>query len=710
MQQEGSQGSNIGLSWLRAPSVEVHSVPRDPSVEGPEGPEPSNPAASLLFSPDNPFDEAIGYIFSPDQGPEDKSQPVRIKFVPLFPSPQPSDTSIEVAREFYPARLTDSPLTQGPFIDNNGGLSGGFDGLQSSIATTQRNQSDRSDAKKTTENEPSGKAEPNVTDAPRYDPFANVPDVDIWPLYLQHALAQDKETIQAWDSNLDSILIFMTVLTTLVVETYKNLQPDPQVEMLRAILAQLQRNDAASSADITTPVPPFRLTASAVRVNIYWFSSLIISLSTALLTILAKQWVNYLLAGLSPVPSRGGRHRQYRIDGLQKWKLPAVLLLLPILLHIALLLFFAGLVDFIWALDGNVGAVAAALVITTFMVYVATNVLSYIYPECPFKTSVTAFIAVLHELSRVTYSRLVLHTKLAWIATSTIAASVLKSLLAGRVFDRSTVKRAISDLRDDVDHVVSRASRYITMRISSLRYQDEQYISQNTSLVDSRVLVWMVHHVSRLASPEQLGYALMRFPHLVRLRQLFMQEGALPFIERLLHKWFDAPWSELGSTHRRNVVATIRTLGMLLTEEEMDGLEHIEPTVPDGTLTDRTPFLLVQRPQQTVQQLLSPRSLQLVAHLLTRIRVLPLSLQAFTLRLSVQLGEEESAVLWARFDKHKVFDDIVFRVQNVTVDDRHRVGLIPAVNTVIYLALCEAAYPLRPSSPSDSNRTVSYWL
>ncbi|TBU55084.1 hypothetical protein BD310DRAFT_826639 [Dichomitus squalens] len=202
----------------------------------------------------------------------------------------------------------------------------------------------------------------------------------------------------------------------------------------------------------------------------------------------------------------------------------------------------------------------------------------------------------------------------------------------------------------------------------------------------------------------------MRFPHLVRHRQLFMQEGALPFIERLLHQWFDAPWSELGSTHRRNVVATIRTLGMLLTEAEMDGLEYIEPTVPDGTLTDRTPFLLFQRPQQTVQQLLSPRSLQLVAHLLTRIRVLPLSLQAFTLRLSVQLGEEESAVLWARFDKHKVFDDFVFRVQNVTVDDGHRAGLIPAVNTVIYLTLCEAAYPLRPSSPSDSNRTVSYWL
>ncbi|KAI0696057.1 hypothetical protein C8T65DRAFT_532754, partial [Cerioporus squamosus] len=118
-------------------------------------------------------------------------------------------------------------------------------------------------------------------------------DLDIWPLYLEHALTEDKETVQAWNSDLDSILIFAAlfsaVLTTLVIESYKNLQPDPQVEMMRAVLLQLQKNDNASE-NVQTPVPPFRLTSSAVRVNVYWFSSLILSLATALLAILAKQW------------------------------------------------------------------------------------------------------------------------------------------------------------------------------------------------------------------------------------------------------------------------------------------------------------------------------------------------------------------------------------------------------------------------------------
>ncbi|KAI0777490.1 hypothetical protein BD413DRAFT_444263, partial [Trametes elegans] len=120
-----------------------------------------------------------------------------------------------------------------------------------------------------------------------------VPEIDIWPLYAKHALNEDKEMVQAWNSDIDSILIFAAlfsaVLTTLVVESYGNLQPDPQIELMRAILMQLQQNGDGSN-QVQMPVPAFALTGSAIRVNVYWFSSLIVSLSTAFLGILAKQW------------------------------------------------------------------------------------------------------------------------------------------------------------------------------------------------------------------------------------------------------------------------------------------------------------------------------------------------------------------------------------------------------------------------------------
>ncbi|KAH9896693.1 hypothetical protein C8Q73DRAFT_643130, partial [Cubamyces lactineus] len=119
------------------------------------------------------------------------------------------------------------------------------------------------------------------------------PLVDMWSIYLQHTATEDKEIVQAWNSDIDSILIFAAlfsaVLTTLLVESYQNLQPDPHLELMRAILTQLQRSNDGSAV-VQDPVPAFELTGSAIRVNVYWFSSLIISLSTALLGILAKQW------------------------------------------------------------------------------------------------------------------------------------------------------------------------------------------------------------------------------------------------------------------------------------------------------------------------------------------------------------------------------------------------------------------------------------
>ncbi|KAI0635007.1 hypothetical protein C8Q77DRAFT_1216975 [Trametes polyzona] len=202
---------------------------------------------------------------------------------------------------------------------------------------------------------------------------------DIWPMYLEHAITEDKEMVLAWNTDLDTILIFAAlfsaVLTTFIVESYQTLQADPQTAVLYAILNELQavRNgtDAPASA-----VQQFQAAASSIRVNIYWFSSLIISLATALIAILAKQWVNYLLAGLSPVPAMRARHRQYRIDGMQRWNLPAVLSFLPILLHVALLLFFAGLVEFILDLNRVVATISAVLVCLTAAIYLVANLLA----------------------------------------------------------------------------------------------------------------------------------------------------------------------------------------------------------------------------------------------------------------------------------------------------------------------------------------------
>lgn len=485
--------------------------------------------------------------------------------------------------------------------------------------------------------------------------------------------------------------------------------------MMRAVLTQLQKN-ANASEPVQSPIPPFMITSSAIRVNVYWFSSLIISLSTALLAILAKQWVNYLLAGLSPVPSTQGRHRQYRMDGLHKWNLPAVLSFLPLLLHIALLLFFTGLVDFVWALNRTIGVVAAVLVITTFLAYASTNLLSYIYPECPFKTSVTVYIAIGHDLYTILHTNATVRVRVAWAALSTITHFVGRLLRSPRTFGRRTLTTVVSEIHETKSYVESEKPKYSTLRISSLRHQDEQYIARHASLMDARVYIWLVHNVARFASPDNLAHSLIRFPGLIRHRQLFIQKGVTAFLERILKRWFSRPWDNLTSADQQRVTSLVRALGMLACEVEVDGPEFTDTTVPAGTRLDNTPFLPVHRRQwhRNTNGFLTHDSLQLIGHLLPKLNTLSLPLAAFTLRLALQLAEGDHAVSWAELGGNKLIEDFLERVINFGEQDRPLSELIPAVNTVIYLALWDAArlQRNRPALASTGllDSTIRSWL
>lgn len=316
---------------------------------------------------------------------------------------------------------------------------------------------------------------------------------------------------------------------------------------MRAILLQLQRGN--EGAMVQDPVPAFELTGSAIRINIYWFSSLIISLATALLAILAKQWVNNLLVGLSPVPSQQTRHRQYRTDGLHKWNLPAVLSLLPILLHISLVLFFFGLVEFVWAASVGVAIIAAVLVIATFMVLViatfmvsiGTNVLAYVYPDCPFKTSVTIVIALSHELMRILFASLSYRINLSLEYCKTVVRHVSRTLRrtprSSRISTRSSLRAAVRETRQsarDTTEAEYKMRSNSLLHVASLRYQDEKYVAQNASLLDARALTWLVRNSGRLYLTEELGNAITNFPDLVRHRTMFVQDGVFAFLEEWL--------------------------------------------------------------------------------------------------------------------------------------------------------------------------------
>ncbi|KAI0703192.1 hypothetical protein C8Q76DRAFT_587996, partial [Earliella scabrosa] len=202
----------------------------------------------------------------------------------------------------------------------------------------------------------------------------------------------------------------------------------------------------------------------------------------------------------------------------------------------------------------------------------------------------------------------------------------------------------------------------------------------------------------------------MRFPHLIRHRQLFIREGASALLERLLKSWFSAPWRDLSDDERQRVTSVVRTLGMLASEAEVDGAEFAQPSVPDGTLLDNTPFLPVQRGQNHVDAFLTHDSLELIGHLLPMLNTLSLPLAAFVLRLSVQMTQGDHAVTWARLGGNRLIESFLQRVMDFEKEDGQRSEVIPAVNTIIYLALCDASRPQRNGFALASTGDIRYWL
>lgn len=201
--------------------------------------------------------------------------------------------------------------------------------------------------------------------------------------------------------------LFSAVLTAFNVQSYQLLQPqptDPTLAVLERISAQLTSFSVNPSfLNSTQPAlsedevnPPFRAPASAVWINTLWFSSLVCSLASASIALMVKQWLHELSVGVSGTSRESARIRQYRVNSLRRWRVGGIVIVIPILLQIALVLFLTGLVILLWTLHGTVAAVASALVGTLFVFLAVTTLLPVLRVDCCYRSpqAIGIFIAL----------------------------------------------------------------------------------------------------------------------------------------------------------------------------------------------------------------------------------------------------------------------------------------------------------------------------
>lgn len=184
-------------------------------------------------------------------------------------------------------------------------------------------------------------------------------------------------------------------MTAFNVESYKLLQQDPadlSSNILLHISQQLQNLTMGAGGPVINlayTVPAFQKSNSAVRLNMLWFSSLVFSLIAAALSILAKEWLREYLAGTQRNNQEFVRVRQFRRLALEKWHVFGIIALLPLLMHIALILFFVGLGEFLFSLDSTVGTLATVIFGSWIFLHAVCTASPVIFPRCPYITPLT---------------------------------------------------------------------------------------------------------------------------------------------------------------------------------------------------------------------------------------------------------------------------------------------------------------------------------
>ncbi|KAK0195903.1 hypothetical protein F5146DRAFT_895036, partial [Armillaria mellea] len=185
------------------------------------------------------------------------------------------------------------------------------------------------------------------------------PNARVWRTYVDESTNHDVRIVRESRETVDVLLVFAglfsAVVTTFVTQTYQNLQADyGQVSAsLLFEMVLIQRAIANGSsldnvpASSLNPYTQFTPVTTDVWVNGLWFTSLSLSLATALVAVLVKQWLHHYLALPSGTPRDRSHVRQYRYGGFQKWHVLVIVGILPVLMHLALGIFFVGLTIFL---------------------------------------------------------------------------------------------------------------------------------------------------------------------------------------------------------------------------------------------------------------------------------------------------------------------------------------------------------------------------
>ena len=144
-----------------------------------------------------------------------------------------------------------------------------------------------------------------------------------------------------------------------------DLEEDPNSQILRIIVAHYN----ITSENLPSPGPP----PSIVYVNALWFLSITLSLGASTWAILCQEWCVLHLRGRQPEDyAEMATKRQRTLEAIKAWKMKTLVVSIPVVLHLSVFLFLAGL----WLRLANKNRVLgitvgipAAIIVATYVIF-----------------------------------------------------------------------------------------------------------------------------------------------------------------------------------------------------------------------------------------------------------------------------------------------------------------------------------------------------
>jgi hypothetical protein len=191
--------------------------------------------------------------------------------------------------------------------------------------------------------------------------------------------------------------LFASFLSAFLIELLGRLEPDP-IEIIQDVLihqTQMMRNSTLGPY-----VPPdFSPPEHIVIVNALFYASLGVMLLAAFIAMLIKGWVHEFDRGLQmlSLPEQRAKTREFRYLGMERWKLPEMVGILPLLIQISLLLFSIGLTLFLFHISKPSFGVTTAIFGIGILYYATTTSISVLVTSSPFHSPLSRTLAMVYR-------------------------------------------------------------------------------------------------------------------------------------------------------------------------------------------------------------------------------------------------------------------------------------------------------------------------